>query len=69
MTEIISFYAASRRLGRSTDLPSAISGPAQLLFFTGVRYERPEAELRIESQTKQRKRKVVVTTTDTAIGS
>ncbi|WP_284776808.1 hypothetical protein [Agrobacterium sp. lyk4-40-TYG-31] len=69
MTEIISFYAAARRLNRPTDVQKPMGGPAQLLFFTGVRYERPEVEIDIQAQRKPRKRKVVVATPDAAIGS
>ncbi len=68
MTEIISFYAASRRLNRPTDTPRATGGPAQLLFFTGVRYERAAVEIQIETQKKPRKRKVIATA-DAAVGS
>lgn len=69
MTEIISFYAASRRLNRPVDAPKPTGGPAQLLFFTGVRYERADAEIEIQAQRKPRKRKAGSVTPDAAIGS
>lgn len=69
MTEIISFDAAARRLGRSVHAPMPMVGPAQLLFFTGVRYERPVAEIEIQAVRKPRKRKAAAVTTDAAFGS
>jgi hypothetical protein len=58
MADIISFYAATRRLSRPPLPESTAGGPAQLLFFTGVRYERPIIDIKIDAQKKPRKRKV-----------
>ncbi|WP_421363042.1 hypothetical protein [Agrobacterium rosae] len=69
MTEIISFYAASRRLSRPTSAQVPASGPAQLLFFTGVRYERPVVDIQMDAQKKPRKRKTSVITAEAALGS
>lgn len=69
MTEIISFFAASRRLARPVDPPTATDGPAQILFFTGVRYERPTPQIQIEAVRKPRKRKTIDATTEAATGS
>lgn len=68
MTEIISFFAASRRLARPIDPPTATDGPAQILFFTGVRYERPTPQIQIEAAPKPRKRKTIEATTEAATG-
>lgn len=68
MTEVISFYAASRRLGKPADTPRPTGGPAQLLFFTGVRYERAAVDIQIEAQKKPRKRKMIAAA-DAAVGS
>lgn len=69
MTEIISFFAAARRLARPVDPPGAAHGPAQILFFTGVRYERPAQPIQIEAVRKPRKRKTIEATTEAATGS
>ncbi|MES5097449.1 hypothetical protein ABUK73_04385 [Agrobacterium sp. BA1120] len=69
MADIISFYAAWRRLSRPADAHRPPTGPAQLLFFTGVRYERPIIDIKMETRKKPRKRKTVVAPTDAAIGS
>ncbi|GAK71661.1 hypothetical protein [Agrobacterium rubi] len=69
MADIISFYAATRRLKRPALSESAAVGPAQLLFFTGVRYERPIIDIQMENRKKPRKRKVITVSTDAAIGS
>ncbi|QCI98372.1 hypothetical protein [Agrobacterium larrymoorei] len=67
MADIISFYAAARRFNKPAEPSHVASGPAQLLFFTGVRYERQETAA-VEKKT--RKRKVVVThASDAALGS
>lgn len=72
MADIISFCAAARRLrngkAQSHDVQEDMiaPGPAQLLFFTGVRYERQIAAV----AKKTRKRKVhVALSQDTAFVS
>lgn len=51
MADIISISTATRRPQKTADAIAA--GPAQLLFFTGVRYERYD----FAEKTKTRKRK------------
>ncbi|MGV1751468.1 hypothetical protein [Agrobacterium sp. CG674] len=69
MTEIISFFAASRRFAKPANPQKATDGPAQILFFTGVRYERPVPQIQIEDARKPRKRKTIEATTEAATGS
>ncbi len=72
MADIISFYAAWRRYNSQGDRHTShkvVSGPAQLLFFTGVRYERPVIDIQLVAKKKPRKRKPVSVQTDTAIVS
>ncbi|MDR6104577.1 hypothetical protein QE369_004774 [Agrobacterium larrymoorei] len=54
MADIISISTATRRPHKRTEADAIAAGPAQLLFFTGVRYERCE----FADKTKTRKRKV-----------
>lgn len=65
MADIISFYVAARRLSKPAEADKPVVGPAQVLFFTGVRYERRD----MEAQKKLRKRKPLALLTDAAIGS
>lgn len=69
MADIISFYAAWRRYNRQGEPRTMVSGPAQVLFFTGVRYERPVIDIALDAKKKPRKRKPAVVVTETAIVS
>jgi len=53
MADIISISTATRRPHKTADANAIAAGPAQLLFFTGVRYERYD----FAEKTKTRKRK------------
>ncbi|NTJ41663.1 hypothetical protein G6L28_03490 [Agrobacterium larrymoorei] len=65
MADIISFQAALRRFHKVADAVNPPAGPAQLLFFTGVRYERRE----VEAAKKSRKRKTAISGADAAAHS
>lgn len=66
MADIISISTATRRPRKPDDAHISAGGPAQILFFTGVRYERTDAAKTV----KARKRKVsAVAGQDSAINS
>jgi len=69
MADIISFYAAWRRYNRQSEPRTNVRGPAQVLFFTGVRYERPIIDIQMDVKKKPRKRKPATVATETAIVS
>ena len=56
MADIISISTAIRRPHKTTEANAIAAGPAQLLFFTGVRYERYD----FAEKTKPRERKVTI---------
>lgn len=62
MADIISISTATRRAQKTTEANAISAGPAQLLFFTGVRYERYD----FAEKTKTRKRKVSAAATSEA---
>lgn len=66
MADIVSISTAARRPRKTDDAQISAAGPAQILFFTGVRYERTDAAKTV----KARKRKAgAVAAQDSAINS
>lgn len=66
MADILSFKNAQRRPSSARPLDAGEASSAEILFFTGVRYERQDMD---DVKTPRKRKPVMSGQTDAAIGS